>query len=90
MGDMTRNGNLVRIHERGQLTLAISYQTCVFTRLSTGVGVLNRTKYSKTTSKQISRYVLPDLRGEEYIEVEDARQGISADELAALAVGMDE
>jgi hypothetical protein len=86
MGEMTRNGNLVRIHECGKLTLAISYETCIFTRLSTGIGVLNTTDYSKTTKAQINKHVMPDIRDEEYIEVDNIPRKASPETLIEAAL----
>jgi hypothetical protein len=78
---IVRNGNLKRIYsESGKLLEAWSYATCIAVRGS-GCVVLNITKYSVTTSKQVSRYLYKDLMNEHVIKVDNQSRGVSQYEL---------
>lgn len=72
MKDKTlRYGNLTLFFAEGRLHSAYSYDTCVFARTPEGKGVLNRTKYSPTTSKQITVRVMPLIQRERFLFVKD-------------------
>lgn len=62
---IVRNGNLCRIYDKNKkIQEIISYNTCLFCFNADGIPILNVTKYSVTTSKQMSRYVFHTLYNE--------------------------
>jgi hypothetical protein len=78
-------GNLILEHDRsGRLIQATSYSAALFARSPDGVGVLNVTKYSTTTSKH-QGLVKRELGLEVVSKVDKASRDVTPGELIALA-----
>jgi hypothetical protein len=81
------NGNLIRRYCGDRLIYASSYTTCIFTRTTNYVGIFNITKYSVSTTRQQNRILSEDLKGEDFIEMDDIPQ--NTDERGLLKAAAD-
>lgn len=82
---IVRNGNLKRIYDdNGKLVEIYSYDTCLFCWYGE-TPILNITKYSPTTTKQMSRYVYNTLQNQGLMDkvykVTDIPRGADAEYL---------
>jgi len=82
-----KRGNLTLTYWDDTLIYAYSYDTCVMARCPLSYkAIVNRTKYSSTTSKQMTCHVMPALKDEDYVEVEGLPREITVSTLQNLAM----